>query len=36
MTDAKFFDVFYNLINSLDGDYIFKAQLAAAMKPEGW
>jgi len=29
-------EIFENLLNSEDGDYIFQAQILAAMKPDGW
>jgi hypothetical protein len=28
--------IFREILNSKDGDYIFKAQVLAAMKPNGW
>jgi len=28
--------IFKEILNSKDGDYIFKAQVLAAMKPNGW
>lgn len=28
--------IFYAIIDSLDGDYILQAQILASMKPEGW
>ena len=29
-------EVFEAILNSSDGDYIFKAQMLADMKPTGW
>ncbi len=29
-------EIFENLLNSEDGDYIFQAQILVAMKPDGW
>jgi hypothetical protein len=29
-------DIFTEILNSFDGDYVIKAQLLAAMKPIGW
>jgi hypothetical protein len=28
--------IFNKILNSSDGDYIFQAEILAAMKPEGW
>jgi hypothetical protein len=29
-------EIFESLLDSEDGDYIFQAQILAAMKPDGW
>jgi hypothetical protein len=29
-------EIIIDIINSVDGDYIFQAQVLAAMKPTGW
>ena len=29
-------EIIIDIINSADGDYIFQAQVLAAMKPTGW
>jgi hypothetical protein len=29
-------EIINEIINSADGDYIFQAQVLAAMKPTGW
>jgi hypothetical protein len=29
-------EIFRKILNSKDGDYILKAQVLAAMKPNGW
>jgi hypothetical protein len=29
-------EIINDIINSVDGDYIFQAQVLAAMKPTGW
>jgi hypothetical protein len=29
-------EIFNELLNATDGDYIFQAEILAAMKPEGW
>jgi len=28
--------IFYEILSCLDGDYVFKAQILASMKPTGW
>jgi hypothetical protein len=29
-------EIFDEILNSADGDYVFKAQVLAGMKPTGW
>jgi hypothetical protein len=40
MTTKNIYDIreeiFYALLDSLDGDYVFIAQILASMQPLGW
>ncbi len=29
-------EIFYEILSNQDGDYAFKAQILAGMKPTGW